>query len=646
METLQGTLPSSISLRKKWGQALLLFSLLGFLLGGFAKTRHNYLLDDAYITYRYARNLAGGLGMVYNPGERILGTSTPLYTVFLAAGIRFGISPLLLSRIVDWMAFGLLFYVLLRLIEDAGLGLWWFWFGTFLLSDCIPVTLIGMETWLYALFIYGSFWALMRDKVWWASLGAGLAALTRPDGLGLAVLVFPILFLKYIRSRERKERRYLYSLLLGICLLVAGYLILTVYYGSWLPNSVSAKRAQSEISGVWPTYGKVFFKEHFYPNGMPKPFFLLILIGLAQGLILNPRLRPLLLWGIIYQCSFFLGRAPWYGWYEVPVLPVLVLCHTIFWFYLARGICRLGNLKRPEKLQSWIYIGVILVSLLAGGCVNRNSLILWARLFTHSQSLPRTKGYDKAGKWLAENANPKAEVAAIEIGFLGYYCPQRIYDLMGLVSPQASGPLRKVSLWDQVWQRKSDYFLYPFPNRSGEFQEVPSKLFFRDYRIRNWWTAPTGLGISEVSVLFQRIPQRPFALHPLVGNLSQTLKAQESGIVLINLIPHTALKGYFQKGDYPHITWSFHADNHTCVLRFRPAALPPRKWEGGCIIYEFPDRDRKEERSRFKVCSNEYVQQKLVFRNDKPLVQIAIFPENIDLTMNVYLLDAMIQYPP
>ncbi|MCB0187901.1 MAG: hypothetical protein KDE31_26715, partial [Caldilineaceae bacterium] len=41
-------------------------------------------VDDAFITYRYAENLATGQGFVYNAGERLLGTSTPLYTLLLA----------------------------------------------------------------------------------------------------------------------------------------------------------------------------------------------------------------------------------------------------------------------------------------------------------------------------------------------------------------------------------------------------------------------------------------------------------------------------------------------------------------------------------------------------------------------------------
>src|SRR5688500_1706387 len=47
--------------------------------------------DDAYISYRYARNLADGAGLTFNPGERVEGYSNLLYVllltpVFLFAG--------------------------------------------------------------------------------------------------------------------------------------------------------------------------------------------------------------------------------------------------------------------------------------------------------------------------------------------------------------------------------------------------------------------------------------------------------------------------------------------------------------------------------------------------------------------------------
>src|SRR3954465_5688067 len=39
--------------------------------------------DDPYITYRYAVNLARGYGSVYNSGDRVLSTTTPLYAIVL-----------------------------------------------------------------------------------------------------------------------------------------------------------------------------------------------------------------------------------------------------------------------------------------------------------------------------------------------------------------------------------------------------------------------------------------------------------------------------------------------------------------------------------------------------------------------------------
>src|SRR2546427_11263191 len=51
-------------------------------------------IDDAYITFRYARNLAEGLGLVYNPGEWVLGTTAPLWAMLLGGGYRLGLTAL------------------------------------------------------------------------------------------------------------------------------------------------------------------------------------------------------------------------------------------------------------------------------------------------------------------------------------------------------------------------------------------------------------------------------------------------------------------------------------------------------------------------------------------------------------------------
>src|SRR5262245_60782861 len=54
---------------------------------------HRFTVDDAFIAYRHARNLARGLGPVMNPGERVEGVSNLPWTVLLGAAARAGLAP-------------------------------------------------------------------------------------------------------------------------------------------------------------------------------------------------------------------------------------------------------------------------------------------------------------------------------------------------------------------------------------------------------------------------------------------------------------------------------------------------------------------------------------------------------------------------
>src|SRR6185437_4110074 len=52
-----------------------------------------WLCDDSFISFRYARNLAHGNGLVWNVGERVEGYTNFLWTVIAAGAIRAGLHP-------------------------------------------------------------------------------------------------------------------------------------------------------------------------------------------------------------------------------------------------------------------------------------------------------------------------------------------------------------------------------------------------------------------------------------------------------------------------------------------------------------------------------------------------------------------------
>lgn len=61
-------------------------------------------VDDAFIIFRYVRNLIAGQGYVFNVGERVLGTTTPFYTLYLALLGKSGLDYILVGKLTNIVA--------------------------------------------------------------------------------------------------------------------------------------------------------------------------------------------------------------------------------------------------------------------------------------------------------------------------------------------------------------------------------------------------------------------------------------------------------------------------------------------------------------------------------------------------------------
>ncbi|MBL4688021.1 MAG: hypothetical protein JKY37_25750, partial [Nannocystaceae bacterium] len=115
-----------------------------------------YTVDDAYISFRYARNLASGHGLVYNLGESVEGYTNFSLTVVLGAGMAIGIDPHPLSKVLGAAAaLGTLVVVYRlshRLLPLSGLPC----VATWLLATSAPFAswaVFGLETSIFAFLI-------------------------------------------------------------------------------------------------------------------------------------------------------------------------------------------------------------------------------------------------------------------------------------------------------------------------------------------------------------------------------------------------------------------------------------------------------------------------------------------------------------
>jgi hypothetical protein len=294
--------------------------------------------DDAYISYRYARNLVEGLGLVYNPGERVEGITNLLWTLLVAAGITLGFEAKAVGHVLG-VASGVAVLLLTALLARGGggrAGARAASVAPWIVLSFVPFaywTTSGMETPLFAALVTATLLAHARGRAGWTVATAFLATLTRPDGILVAGVV---LAERVARGWGGQRWRALlwpgvYALLV---LAVTGARL--AYYGTPLPNTFYAK-----VGGVPPLRG-VHYALGFYV-GAAWPLLVPALLAVAR----DPRVwsaGAYLVVVTLYSIGVG-GDAFPYSRFFVPALPALCAAAArgaAFGWERSRGVGALG----------------------------------------------------------------------------------------------------------------------------------------------------------------------------------------------------------------------------------------------------------------------------------------------------------------
>jgi hypothetical protein len=421
-------------------------------------------IDDAYITFRYARNLVSGVGFVYNPGQAVLGTTTPLYTVLMAAlaGLTGSDNYPQLAVIVNALADGVtaaLLYGLTKRILDSripalAVGILWA-----VSPMSVTFAIGGMETSVSILWMVGAFSAYLSGRTRLAALLSALALLTRPDAL---IWVGPLALDVLIRAL--RERRLPWAEMGWLVLPGLPWVIFaTLTFGSPIPNSVSAKvvayalESEATIVRLLQHYATPFFVYRLFSSPA---------IGIKGGLALYPvlagfgvlklihtesRTWPLVAYPWLYFTTFAIANPKLFRWYLAPPLPFYFLC-------ILAGIWAVTESIRHERwrvaVPAALYVGLL-----------ATSLNFWTLQPDHGPSRPAPEMawhklellYEQTGRDLATEVTPNTVIAVGDIGAVGYYSEAIILDTLGLISPQASAyyPI------DESMLASSDYAVAP-----------------------------------------------------------------------------------------------------------------------------------------------------------------------------------------
>lgn len=402
----------------------------------FGLSQHPSSFDDAYITYRYARNIAQGRGFVYNSGQPVLGTTTPLYTLLLAGlSLIWQDIPTLshVMGVVFWMLCVPVTYGIARVDDHEYVGLV---AASLMAVNALFLDTLGMETPLYVLTILLSFCFSMSDYPAWAGVCAGLAFLTRWDG----ILVIGILVLAAVLRRDRQFSK---TLLVSACLILPWLAYSHLTFGSIFPNTLFAKAGQGWKEGLGGTEigpfprGLVSIARSAYGEN---PLFLLpaglSIVGALSAFRNTVKWWPIVLWTAAYFGSYTVLGVLQFPWYYPPLVPAFLLL-------AGTGVEELTERlpQNPKCLQ--LSFAALLIAL----CLKPN--VDWLMAKRRTQMNRHLATYVDVGEWLKDHTPSDSSVATIEIGVIGFFSDRTIVDTMGLVSPEMVGHLES---WLQTLQ--------------------------------------------------------------------------------------------------------------------------------------------------------------------------------------------------
>lgn len=386
----------------------------------------SFTVDDSYISYRYARNLADGLGLVYNAGERLEGYTNFLWTVLLAGGIAVGIDPNVLVKILGTASAAGSVYVLWlfagRLKPYSLLPCVATWLFT---SSIVALgySVFGLETGFFVFLILAGTYQLFveteRGHGFVASAVLfGLAGLTRPEAP--MYIGIPMLFL----GRRFFAKQNLLRGVLFAAPVIAHVLFRHAYYGTWLPNTFSAKTGDVDRQ---LQAGQTYVLLYLAHAG---PVLFLALAGFAVGVVRRSReiltLTALSLAAMAYVALVGGDWMPYFR-FMAPFEPFCFLLVDLG----ARSI--VDTREKTAMLAAGLF-GLFVVEQRASAFTEaRNKIIKDEKVFWDSAA-------GGVATWFREHADQATSgpIAIADIGQVGWETNFPVMDLLGLVDPVIS----------------------------------------------------------------------------------------------------------------------------------------------------------------------------------------------------------------
>ncbi len=484
--------------RHLWCVAVLICAAMSALVWG-------YTVDDAYIVFRYARNLIEGHGPVYNVGERVEGYTSPLWLMLATAAEALRLPTEQVCKIASLLTV----MVFIRSVSRRLVGLHPTAQAPLVLlaaySPLHVAIVSGLETAVNAAIIgwlvLSSSAALApglcpkeapsggereslsrarssvravphnedrrRGEFSWPQLAAygGLALVCRPEN-GLLVVIHGM----YLWWAAPRMRRGIWAAAgVWLAVLVVEMAARLAYYGAWLPNTAVAKMSTEAALGVggW-----------FYCRTWLGCSWWLVLLGIPSLLHRDTRRLAVNAWLLVAgQTAFvFISGGDWMPQWRfllpAAVLLTIVGCISVDATVSAGRI--LSAAGRPGRAARWVgtTAGIACAAVIVSQIWHFRS-VRWTQEHYRRQLEALAAG---PVRYLGERAGEGELVVARDIGVLGYRTRCRVLDMVGLTDlhvARSSGYRHRDRIdVDYVYGRQPAYLML----QSGKERSEPMPL--------------------------------------------------------------------------------------------------------------------------------------------------------------------------
>ncbi|MEQ8671732.1 MAG: hypothetical protein RLP44_26020 [Aggregatilineales bacterium] len=446
-------------------------------------------LDDSWIHQVYARNLADLGEWSFIVGEPSGASTSPLYTVILAAGYVLNVPCALWAHLLGALALGISGIVAARLADRllpyetftstiTGVAVILSW-------HLIWAAAAGMETMIFSMFsliVVYLLWreldhlsqetshVMLRGNVF--GICVAMMTLTRPEGILLGGICGALLLI--IRPHGSLKSAILWGLgaAIGFGVFISPYIILNLSLnGSVLPATSDAKYAQH--APLLETNYLLRLLSMTIPIIAGGQFILLPGVAYYVRRVWQQARADSRIWfysvpflwmiGLIALYAARLPAAYQHGRYVIPIVPLMVVIGVIGTVMMVRHFY---NKTIPRVVSVTLAISAVFAFLYFG-------LALGADVYSTDVAIIDEEMVSSA-QWIAVNLPENELLAVHDIGAVGYFAPRPILDIAGLISPDVVPIYHNAdALWALMQDRDAQY-LMAFPDQiPGDTTEDP-----------------------------------------------------------------------------------------------------------------------------------------------------------------------------